>query len=226
MTALTALTALCPPPAVVPSAPDWLQVEETLGTGLPQDYKELITTYGPGQFCGFITLYQPHAPSEWADLTGPMPARLRGQIEEVRQAARHPWPLPYSPENLFAMGVTGNGDYLFWVTQPASAPDEWTVAVNEALRAPWFTYNGSLTEFLVSVLRGTTSVPFFPKDLLEHAPAFTPSTLQSSTPATAAQTSVSTRTIRDWATANGYDLPERGRIPIDIIEAWKQDNPS
>ncbi|MFF7780539.1 hypothetical protein ACFZCG_39815 [Streptomyces tanashiensis] len=59
-----------------------------------------------------------------------MPARLRGQIEEVRQAARNPWQLPHSPEDLFAMG------------------------------------------------------------------------------------------------ANGLDLPERGRIPIGIIEAWKQQNPS
>ncbi|MFG2815846.1 histone-like nucleoid-structuring protein Lsr2 [Streptomyces sp. NPDC048410] len=226
MTPLTALTALCPPPAAVPPAPDWSQVEDSLGTGLPQDYKDLITAYGPGQFCGFITLYQPHAPSEWADLTGPMPARLRGQIEQVRQTARHPWPLPHPPENLFAMGVTGNGDYLFWVTQPADTPDEWTVAVNEALRAPWFAYDGSLTEFLVSVLSGTTTVPMFPTDLLDHAPAFTPSALESSTPTTPGRPSVSTRTIRDWANANGYDLPERGRIPSEIIDAWKQQNPN
>ncbi|MGW8359050.1 Lsr2 family DNA-binding protein [Streptomyces wedmorensis] len=64
------------------------------------------------------------------------------------------------------------------------------------------------------------------KHLLDHAPAFAPSTLESSTPAAAARTPVSTRTIRDWANANGYDLPERGRIPIEVVEAWKQENPS
>ncbi|MGW8355673.1 Lsr2 family DNA-binding protein [Streptomyces wedmorensis] len=82
-----------------------------------------------------------------------------------------------------------------------------------------------MTDFLVNVLRGATSISMFPKDLLDHGPAFTPSTLESSTPAAAARTSVSTRTIRDRANANananGYDLPERGRIPIEIIEAWK-----
>ncbi|MFJ3663008.1 hypothetical protein ACIPPM_21375 [Streptomyces sp. NPDC090119] len=169
MTPLTALTALCPPPAAVPPAPDWSQVQDSL--------------------------------------------RLRGQIEEVRQTARHRWPLSHPLEKLSAMGVTGNGDYLFWVTQPADTPDEWTVAVNETLRAPWFTYDGSLTEFLVSVLSGTTSVPMFPADLLDRAPAFTPSTLESSTPAALGRTSVSTRTIRDCANANGYHLPDRGRIP-------------
>ncbi|MFD6344725.1 histone-like nucleoid-structuring protein Lsr2 [Streptomyces roseolus] len=56
----------------------------------------------------------------------------------------------------------------------------------------------------------------FLKNLLDHAPAFTPSALESSTSAADAQTPVSTRAIRDWANANGYDLPERGRIPIEI----------
>ncbi|MEV4943848.1 Lsr2 family DNA-binding protein [Streptomyces zaomyceticus] len=227
MTALHALTALCPPPAVPPPAPDWSQVEDAWGTSLPQDYKELVTAYGPGRFCGFITLYQPHSPSAWIDLTGPLPARLRGQIEEVRQAARHPWPLPHSPENLFAMGVTDNGDYLFWVTQPAETPDQWTVAVNEALRAPWFSYTGSLTEFLVGVLGGTTRVPMFPRDLLRHGPTFTPSTPRStSLETTTRMAPVSTRTIREWADANGFDLPERGRIPYDVVEAWRHENPS
>ncbi|WP_406134280.1 histone-like nucleoid-structuring protein Lsr2 [Streptomyces zaomyceticus] len=228
MTALNALTALCPPPAGLPSAPDWSQVEGMLGTSLPQDYKELITAYGPGRFCGFITLYQPRSPNIWTNLTGPLPARLRGQIEEVRQASRHSQPLPHSPEHLFAMGVTDNGDHLFWVTQPADAPDQWAIAVNEALRAPWFTYNGSLTEFLVSVLSGTTRVPMFPKDLLHHGPTFTPSTPRSTPLATAAtwKAPVSTRTIRNWANANGFDLPERGRIPFDVVEAWRRANPS
>ncbi|MFG2899775.1 histone-like nucleoid-structuring protein Lsr2 [Streptomyces zaomyceticus] len=227
MTALNALTALCPPPAVPPSAPDWSEVEDTLGTRLPEDYEELITTYGPGRFCGFITLYQPHSASAWINLTGPLPARLRGQIEEVRQASRHPWPLPHSPENLFAMGVTDNGDYLFWVTQPSDDPDRWTVAVNEALRAPWFSYNGSLTEFLVGVLGGTKRVPMFPRDLLRKGPTFTPSTPRSTPLETATgMAPVSTRTIREWANAHGFDLPERGRIPYDVVEAWRHENPS
>ncbi|MFD9034154.1 histone-like nucleoid-structuring protein Lsr2 [Streptomyces sp. NPDC059567] len=227
MSALTALTTLSPPPASVPPPPDWSRVEATLGMELPEDYKQVIATYGPGQFCNFITLYQPHAASEWADLTGPMPTRLREQIEEVRQAARHPWPLPHDPQNLFAMGVTGNGDYLFWITQPSSAPDDWTVTVNEALRAPWFTYNGTLTEFLVAVLSGTTEVPLFPKDLLEGGTAFTPSSLRSTAPAASpTRGPVNTSTIRAWARANGYDLPERGRIPSEIIQAWEHANPS
>ncbi|MFB7513059.1 histone-like nucleoid-structuring protein Lsr2 [Streptomyces sp. NPDC056144] len=124
------------------------------------------------------------------------------------------------------MGVTDNGDHLFWVTPPGGTPDEWTVAITEGLRPPWFTYDGSLTEFLVGVLDGTTRVPLFPRDLLENGPVFTPSAFESSTPAViAARTSFRAREVRDWANAHGYGLPERGRIPIDVIEAWKQEHP-
>lgn len=30
-----------------------------------------------------------------------------------------------------------------------------------------------------------------------------------------------TQAIRDWATANGYRLSERGRIPRDVLDAYK-----
>ncbi|MFB8021584.1 SMI1/KNR4 family protein [Streptomyces rubiginosohelvolus] len=150
MTTLSALARARPPPASPPSALDWSQVETELRTRLPEDYRQLMATYGPGEFCDFLSLHYPHAPREAADLTGPMPARLRQQIEEVRHNARQPWPLPHPPEQLFAMGVTGNGDYIFWVTQPSDRPDAWDVAVNQALRAPWYTFAGTLTEFLLA----------------------------------------------------------------------------
>ncbi|MEH0820059.1 MULTISPECIES: histone-like nucleoid-structuring protein Lsr2 [unclassified Micromonospora] len=29
------------------------------------------------------------------------------------------------------------------------------------------------------------------------------------------------RAIREWATKNGYEISERGRIPVNVVEAWK-----
>ncbi|MFD7026430.1 histone-like nucleoid-structuring protein Lsr2 [Streptomyces sp. NPDC059917] len=227
MTALAALTSLCPPPESVLPVPDWNAIERKLGTGLPQDYKDLVDRYGPGQFCGFISLYQPHGAGQWADLTGPMPARLRERIEEVRGSARTPWPLPHAPQHLFAMGSTANGDYLFWVTQPDGVPDAWAVAVNEALRAPWFTYPGTLTEFLLAVLTGTTQVPIFPTDLLAGGPEFTPATARPApTTRPPSRDPVDSSTVRAWARANGYDVPDRGRIPVQILDAWEAAHPA
>ncbi|WP_395358506.1 histone-like nucleoid-structuring protein Lsr2 [Streptomyces sp. YH02] len=224
LTGLAALTALCPPPAVVPPPPDWSLAEDELGVGLPRDYKELVDAYGPGEFCGFLTLYRPGALSEWVDLTGPVPARLRGQLDAGRTAdARRPGALPCPTGDLLAVGVTGNGHYLFWDTRPRDAPDRWTLAVTERLSAPWFTYSGSVTAFLVDVLGGTLHVPLFPRGLLDDGPSFTPSRLRGRVPVTAPSTwsQVSTSTIRTWARANGYDVPARGRVPRGVLEAWE-----
>ncbi|MCX4986082.1 Lsr2 family protein [Streptomyces sp. NBC_00572] len=222
MTDLDALKALCPPPAVVLPAPDWSRVEGELGMRLPRDYKKLVAAYGLGEFCGFLTLYQPGALSEWVDLTGPMPMWLRGQLDEIPT-----WSPPCTAADLFAMGVTGNGDHLFWDTRPQGAPEEWTVAVAERLRAPWFTYSGTVTAFLVDVLGGTTRVPLFPLGLLDDGVVFTPSRLRSRVPVTGLTTRspISTRAIRDWARANGYELPDRGRVPLAIREAWEAAHP-
>ncbi|MFB6559631.1 histone-like nucleoid-structuring protein Lsr2 [Streptomyces sp. NPDC056400] len=154
-----------------------------------------------------------------------MPARLRSQLEEVRQAARHPWPLPHDPQHLFAMGVTGNTDYLFWVTEPADTPQTWKVAVNEALRQPWFTHDGTLTELLFLVLDGTLQVPMFPKDLLEGGVSFAPSLPHEPSVQPASAGTVSPRAIRAWARANGFQVEDRGRIPPDVMAAWEQSHP-
>ncbi|MFF5174533.1 Lsr2 family protein [Micromonospora sp. NPDC000089] len=29
------------------------------------------------------------------------------------------------------------------------------------------------------------------------------------------------RAIREWAGKNGYEISERGRIPVSVVEAWK-----
>ncbi|WMX48678.1 Lsr2 family DNA-binding protein [Streptomyces roseicoloratus] len=35
---------------------------------------------------------------------------------------------------------------------------------------------------------------------------------------------MSTNEIRAWARANGYDVPDRGRVSATVIDAWKLAN--
>ncbi|MEU2122094.1 hypothetical protein [Nocardia niwae] len=172
VTDLSALTRLCPPPASPPPPTDWPSVEEALARALPADYKCLIDTYGSGSFWDFLRLYQPHAPTEWVDITGPMPTVIRGRLEEDRAQQKNP--VPYDPQDLFAMGVTDNGEYLFWVTDPEDSPDQWTIAINEARGPRWFTYHGTLTQLLIALLTKTTNVLMFPDDLQTLDPFFLP----------------------------------------------------
>lgn len=222
MTDIAALTRLCPPPNP-PMSIRWDTIEAELGMPLPLDYKQLAERYGPGKFCDYIHLFHPHGVTEFVQLTGPMPSRVRAHLRKDHDQGTHP--VPHHPDQLFACGSTDNGEYLFWITDPAAAPDRWRIAVNEARGPRWFTYDGPLTAFLVSVLSGHTQVPQFPPSLLETRLEFTPShpTLWKPDPVSDEQP-VDTGAIRTWARANGYDVPPRGRIPPEIREAWERAN--
>ncbi|WP_406120342.1 SMI1/KNR4 family protein [Streptomyces canus] len=124
MSSIDDLIRLCPPPAV-PPAVDWTAAEDTLGRPLPRDYKELAATYGPGSFCNFLHVYHPSG-----SLTGPLAASLQEQLQRDRDQGT--FPVPHAPRHLLTAGVTDNGNYLFWITEPESEPDAWRIAINEA----------------------------------------------------------------------------------------------
>ncbi|MEU8538945.1 histone-like nucleoid-structuring protein Lsr2 [Streptomyces sp. NPDC048717] len=224
MTSLNDLTRIVPPPAA--SAPtDWIAVESLLGTRLPDDYKRLADTYGPGAFCGFVHLFHPYGATEAVDLTGPAPARLRARLRADRDSGTYR--MPHDPDDLFAVGVTDNGNHLYWVTGSGTEPDAWRIAVDQADGRDWYTFDGGLTAFLAALLGGHLSVPVFPGDLLAGGVFFTPSRAAGETPRPApaqapAGASRSSQVIREWARSQGYDVPDRGRIPASVIQAWER----
>lgn len=220
MTSIDDLIRLCPPPAS-PPAVDWPAVESSLDRRLPTDYKQLATVYGPGSFCHFIRVHHP-----LSGLTGPAVADLQQQLQRDRDRNRSNFPVPHDPRLLVVAGVTDNGDQLFWIADPEDEPDNWCIAVNDRDGREWFTFEGTLTDFLVSVLSGETAVPQFPEGLLRGSMDFVPSAPRTSTPSpSSVPLPVDTNVIREWAWANGYDdLPPRGRVPAAIIDAWREAN--
>ncbi|RBP42393.1 hypothetical protein DES53_10699 [Roseimicrobium gellanilyticum] len=52
-----------------PSAEDWARCEEDLGVRLPDSFKVIATTFGPGVFGDYISLYGPNRRDEWRRLT-------------------------------------------------------------------------------------------------------------------------------------------------------------
>ncbi|MFD3565935.1 histone-like nucleoid-structuring protein Lsr2 [Streptomyces sp. NPDC058667] len=223
MTTTDDLLRLCPPPTATPVV-NWPAVEQSLGMRLPSDYKQLADAYGPGSFCGFLHLYHPLAPTDWVNLTGPTPTTIRRQLQHDHDSGTHP--VPHDPQQLFAMGVTDNGEYLFWIQEPENTPDEWNIAVNEARGPRWYTHQGGITDFLLTIFTGREHVPLFPGDLLDQGISFTPSRAATSRqqphPKQLAGGSMSSEEIRTWARAHGYEVNDRGRIPSAIIDAYKQ----
>ncbi|EFL23831.1 conserved hypothetical protein [Streptomyces himastatinicus ATCC 53653] len=219
MNAIDALVQLCPPPDDPPRAIDWDAVENVLGMRLPADYKRLAAAYGPGTFADFIGICHPHGYTEYSNLTGRMPGIVREYLQQDYDQGKGP--VPCHPGHLFSMGFTHNGEKLFWITDPLDAPDTWRIAVNEGRGFRWFTFDGTLTEFLVSVLSGETAVPQFPDGLLEEPVGFAPSV-----PGPWVSVDVRTRppvnlqSVREWGRAQGYDVPFRGRVPAEVREAY------
>ncbi|WP_327150953.1 Lsr2 family DNA-binding protein [Nocardia sp. NBC_01329] len=225
MAAITDLVQICPPPPG-PVSVDWGAVESAVGAELPADYKQLATVYGPGKFCEYLWVHHPHGPTEWVDLRGPLPATLRRRLRQDR--ATGAFPVPHDPDNLFVCGVTDNGEYLFWVTDPADDPDAWRIAVNQARGPGWYTFDGGLVAFLAAAFSGRIEVPLFPDGLLDAGVGFTAGSPQQQTGSSRtdleseAAGSVDSHVIRAWARTNGYELPGRGRIPAAITEAWER----
>ncbi len=71
-------------------------------------------------------------------------------------------------------GVTANGDWGYWITDPPADPDAWGIAVSVDRGPDWFRHPGPLTRFLVDILDGSTKVPFFPDDFPSDRPTFVP----------------------------------------------------
>ncbi|MFD3479106.1 histone-like nucleoid-structuring protein Lsr2 [Streptomyces sp. NPDC058695] len=146
----------------------------------------------------------------------------------VRQQREHDWQrkriVPHPARDLFPVAVSDNGECGFWHTDPANTPDAWTLTIKEARGPQCFTFDGSLTVFLVAVLSGRLHDPLFPDSVLLEGATFTPSPPVGPArvpPASPHAPAGRWTPIRAWARDHGYDVSVRGRIPAAIITAWR-----
>ncbi|MFF8381352.1 SMI1/KNR4 family protein [Streptomyces sp. NPDC015661] len=152
--AVQELTRLVPPPADHrPRA--WDRTEERLGTALPQDYKDLVDTYGGGVFDETIWILEPGCTDEGYDLLAVVAERAEvlarlwglGEPKPVELAADGSNVLPFAY-------IEGSGAYLYWLTGETAPPEEWTVLVNEGRGPEWEHHAVSAAEFVAGVLTG------------------------------------------------------------------------
>jgi hypothetical protein len=147
-------------------------VESELGTRLPDDYKEFITTYGSGTIGELrVWVFDPFA----AD---PM-HRLNAQAEAIFRAYRTlthggyelPYPLFPESDGLLPCGSTGNGDYLHWRTK--GTPNRWTVVVWQCAEVEFQDLAPrGLVAFLADLVAGKIAV--FPAEFFKPTPHFVP----------------------------------------------------
>lgn len=139
----------------------WAEIEEALGTALPNDYKEYITTFGTGKMADFVWPYNPFSANRFLNLLKQVPNQV-GTLRQMKEEfgdEECPYPLYPEAEGLLPWGSTGNGDELFWLM--IGSPNKWPVVINEARSSRFEQYDESMTSFLAKLLAGKIVSTFF-----------------------------------------------------------------
>lgn len=170
------LRLLLPPPtapASVPAPSDWQRAETSLGTRLPADYKDFLATYGSGRIDDFLEIANPASRTEhnelihfWRDQQPVFDYMARGG--SALRYDLHP-----AVPGLLPLGITDNGDTIFYVT--SGDADEWKIGVLESRGNDVVVFDGGLTSFLCAALRH--EVDAFPRNFPRPAPTFVPAAM-------------------------------------------------
>ncbi|RAX06738.1 SMI1/KNR4 family protein [Photorhabdus bodei] len=138
----------------------WPLIDEQYS--FPKDYIDFITQYGTGRIADFITIFNPF--SEDDDLN--FFRQKEWVIEDFQSLVEsdpdyYPFILYPDINGLLPIGVTDNGDYIFWVVSSDNS-DLWNVAIIAA-RAPEVEYRQeNFIDFLEGVLSRNVKCMSFP----------------------------------------------------------------
>lgn len=157
---MISLASIVPSPLSSPRQLDWERLEEEIGFPLPDDYREIVESYGPGLFSDFIFIFDA-VPD---NLNIYIREQDRLAIEALRyleERGNEVIPFQVSPTSeLIGCGRTVNGDMLYWRTRFSDDPNAWTIVGNESRGDEWFEYQGGLDQFLTACLSGEDEYEF------------------------------------------------------------------
>ncbi|NIF19822.1 SMI1/KNR4 family protein [Pantoea sp. Cy-639] len=123
------------------------------GMQFPRDFIEFITKYGTGRIADFILIFNPFSANEEVNFFRQKELILQ-DFRELIDSDSDYYSCKLYPETngLVPVGVTDNGDYIFWVSNSKAESDEWTTAIIPA-RSPDVEYfDSDLTTLLERVL--------------------------------------------------------------------------
>ncbi|MDC9616144.1 SMI1/KNR4 family protein [Xenorhabdus khoisanae] len=138
----------------------WLLIDEQ--HVFPKDYIDFITQYGTGRIADFITIFNPFSADDDLNFF----KQKEWIIEDFQSLVEsdpdyYPFILYPDTNGLLPVGVTDNGDYIFWIVSSDDS-DSWNIAVIAA-RAPEVEYRQeSFTDFLAGVLSRKIQCMSFP----------------------------------------------------------------
>jgi hypothetical protein len=152
----------------------WAQVERSLGTRLPEDYRDLVTLCGSGIFWGLfrLELLNPFSASypeqlrAWSALL-----RIRRGLPERQRISYGIFP---SQPGWLPWGGTDVGQTFCWVTE--GDPDRWPLLLISDRNKSFQQLQMPITSFLAQLLTGRLRPSFMIRDQLPPGlpPSFVP----------------------------------------------------
>ena len=127
------LAKLVAPPAEPqrrPTVTDWAAAEKALGTPFPDDYKDLVATYGEGYFTDeeVVWLYTPkHSQPHFRVAENNLLYRKAAQEEWEQLGSRENPPIFPDEGGYLFVGTTAVGKDLSY--RPSGKPNEWSVVL-------------------------------------------------------------------------------------------------
>lgn len=129
----------------------------------PKDYIAFITQYGSGQVADFITLFNPFSKNEHINFFQQKEQILEDFSSLINDDPNYYRFVLYPKYNgLLPIGVTDNGDTLFWVVLSENS-ELWTMAIIPSRGSEVEFIAESLTGFLEGVLSKRIRCQSFPE---------------------------------------------------------------
>lgn len=119
----------------------------------PEDYIEFISSYGTGRIADFIALLNPFAKND--DLNFFEQKKLI--IEDFNYLIQedsdyYKYNLYPKPDGLLPVGITDNGDYLFWVVNDMEDSNSWKTAIAASRSPDVEFFNENITTLIYGIL--------------------------------------------------------------------------
>lgn len=160
---------------------DWDAASAALGANVPQDYRTLINTLGPGLIGHDLVLPQPFAANPNYDQVRRHQERTNGLQKIWEDEAQGPPVFRTKPAVFDRPGVkpvlwasSGLGNYLYWIADPSADPSTWDTAVDSARGEEWEFFSGPATSVLLRVLRGQEETDYLEALAEQEEHFFTP----------------------------------------------------
>ncbi|MDR0337800.1 MAG: SMI1/KNR4 family protein [Planctomycetaceae bacterium] len=168
---LSELLQLAPPPMnpiYTGSEEDFLQIENQIGSKLPDDYKKYIQYYGDCMWYRHICISTPFDPVDNGDYS--LWGWHKKNIEHLsllfkEEYSWHKYPVFPEKGGIFLCGGDIFGEMIAWITE--GEPDNWSVVYFNIDCCIFNKYDMNITTFLLKLVKNEIHPDCFTDDLRE-----------------------------------------------------------